>query len=147
MLGPPQTRDSHACSTLLSSPLTNPAFGPHVEKANVNKSTTDSQHGRTALHWAAHAGMVEVVTVLLDAGAILEARDKSGATALSTWAGDPTPGLSRMLSPAAFSSPQLTSPAFEPQRGKWRRPPLAPHTCASCSSTKARMSTSRTSTA
>jgi len=51
-------------------------------RADANKATTDSQHGRTALHWAAHAGMVEVVKVLLDAGAILEARDKSGATPL-----------------------------------------------------------------
>ena len=38
--------------------------------------------GRTALHWACHAGSGDVVRLLLDSGADIEARDAEGSTPL-----------------------------------------------------------------
>ena len=57
-----------------------PASGARERVVRV--CALSSQYGRTALHWAACNGHVEVAKPLLDAGACLEARDDRSKTPL-----------------------------------------------------------------
>ena len=58
----------------------------HSEGGAVN--TTDAS-GRSALHWASLYGQAECVVLLLGGGALLDATDESGSTALVLAEGEP----------------------------------------------------------
>src|ERR687897_3027909 len=51
--------------------------------AGVAAADARDKLGRTALHWAAMGGHLEIVRMLLDAGAPADAPDKNGWTPLS----------------------------------------------------------------
>jgi ankyrin repeat protein len=51
-------------------------------KDGVDVDATDSKHRATALMWAAHEGHPEIVKVLIEKGAAIDARNPTGETAL-----------------------------------------------------------------
>ena len=59
-------------------------------------------HGRTPLHWAAIRGQVAIARMLLQAGALREARDASGLSALDVARSKGrAPELVRLLEPVS----------------------------------------------
>lgn len=69
-------------------------------------------NNRTALHWAAHRGHVDVVRALLSNGARPEIKTKKGQTALSL--AERHPDIVEILSRVDVSTPDAHDPGAEP---------------------------------